>query len=178
MKKVARVGVSDHAGWAILVTVVPDGKVLDRRRVELVDASLPSLPHHHDAQGLPEKKAVALIERVQRSAEKHANAALEALAASVSLPIGAIAIRACPPLPPTIMERINDYRAQCVADTVMFREAIAGAAKARGWSVSWYEARRVLAEADQRLLEKTGAELGSPWTKDHRTAMAAAINAR
>ena len=31
------IGVSDHGGWAVLVTVARDGTLLDRRRVELVD---------------------------------------------------------------------------------------------------------------------------------------------
>jgi hypothetical protein len=31
------IGVSDHGGWAVLVTVAGDGTLLDRRRVELVD---------------------------------------------------------------------------------------------------------------------------------------------
>jgi hypothetical protein len=30
------IGVSDHGGWAVLVTVARDGTLLDRRRVELV----------------------------------------------------------------------------------------------------------------------------------------------
>ena len=47
------VGVSDHGGWAVLVTVARDGTLLDRRRVELVDEDLPALPHHHEGQGLP-----------------------------------------------------------------------------------------------------------------------------
>jgi hypothetical protein len=33
----AVIGVSDHAGWAVLVTVAGDGTLLDRRRVELLD---------------------------------------------------------------------------------------------------------------------------------------------
>jgi len=33
----AIIGVSDHGGWAVLVTVASDGTLLDRRRVELVD---------------------------------------------------------------------------------------------------------------------------------------------
>lgn len=49
----AIVGVSDHGGWAVLVTVAGDGRLLDRRRVELVDTGLPKLPYHHDAQRLP-----------------------------------------------------------------------------------------------------------------------------
>ncbi len=37
----AIIGVSDHGGWAVLVTVADDGKLLDRRRVVLVDDDLP-----------------------------------------------------------------------------------------------------------------------------------------
>ena len=48
----ALIGVFDHCGWAILVTVGRDGSLLDRRRVELVDRGLPKLPHHHEAQTL------------------------------------------------------------------------------------------------------------------------------
>jgi hypothetical protein len=46
----AVVGVSDHGGWAVLVTVARDGMLLDRRRVELVDDDLPGIPHHHESQ--------------------------------------------------------------------------------------------------------------------------------
>lgn len=54
------IGISDHGGWAVLVTVARDGTLLDRRRVELVDENLPSLPHHHEGQLLPMDGAVAL----------------------------------------------------------------------------------------------------------------------
>jgi hypothetical protein len=37
-KKGGIVGVSDHGGWAVLVTVARDGTLLDRRRAELVGA--------------------------------------------------------------------------------------------------------------------------------------------
>lgn len=66
----ASVGVSDHCGWAILVTVARDGKLLDRRRVELVDEDLPKLPHHHEAQALPLAQALDLVERVRVSAAR------------------------------------------------------------------------------------------------------------
>ena len=45
------IGVSDHGGWAVLVTVARDGTLLDRRRVELVGEGLPKLPHHSEGQG-------------------------------------------------------------------------------------------------------------------------------
>ena len=47
------IGVSDHGGWAVLVTVRGDGTLLDRRRVELVDEDLPKIPHHSEGQRLP-----------------------------------------------------------------------------------------------------------------------------
>jgi hypothetical protein len=143
----ATVGVSDHAGWAVLVTATADGTLIDRRRVELVAAELPSMPHHHDAQALPVQRAVALVERVRASADHHAARALDALAAGVSIDLTGIALRRCPALPPTVAEGIASYRAQNAADWVMYRRALAGAAEAKGWSVTWYDARSVLAEA-------------------------------
>jgi hypothetical protein len=59
------IGVSDHGGWAVLVTVTRDGTLLDRRRVELVDEDPPRIPHHSEGQALPLDAAVALVERVR-----------------------------------------------------------------------------------------------------------------
>src|SRR6202041_3252014 len=119
----AIIGVSDHGGWAVLVTAAGDGTLLDRRRVELVDENLPKIPHHSEGQGLPIHEAVALVERVKISAERHGKLSRDAVAARVPGRIRGVALRQCPPLPPTIAERIKDYRAQNVADWVMYRQA-------------------------------------------------------
>ncbi len=176
------IGVSDHGGWAVLVTVARDGTLLDRRRVELVDDALPALPHHHEAQGLPVEEAVALVERVRVSAEKHAALALDAVAQAVQ-PILGVALRNRQEIPPTIAERITDYRARNVADWVMYRNALAAAAAARGWPVHWYDAKSVSDAARQALgVENFDAHflhmrkaVGPPWNNDHKLAMAAAI---
>jgi len=178
----AIIGVSDHGGWAVLVTVARDGTLLERRRVELVDETLPSLPHHHEGQLLPIGGAVALVERVRASAEMHAVLALDAVAMAVPHILG-IALRSCPQLPPTIAERIKDYRARNVADWVMYRKALASAAEARGWPIHWYDAKKVLGLASHALhVENLDAyflqvrtAVGPPWNKDHKLAMAAAI---
>ena len=182
----AIVGVSDHAGWAVLVTLATDGESIDPRRIELIEEGLPKLAYHHDCQGLPEAEGVKLIERVRASADRCAQKSLDAVANAVPVKIEGIAIRKCPSLPPTIGDRISDYRAQCVADTVLCRDALADAAKARGWTVYEYEVKSVFAEGASvlgldtldDLLAETGRSLGRPWTKDHRVAMAAAIAAR
>ena len=179
----AAVGVSDHSGWSVLMTATSGGVLLDRRRIELVDDGLPTMPHHHDGQKLPIEEAVALVERVRRSAEKNAEARLAALAAELRVEIAGIALRACPPLPDTIAERITSYRAMCVADWVMYRQALAKAATERGWAVRWYDPQRVFADAAHALerdtiddlLDEAKRRLGPPWQKDQRMAMAAAI---
>jgi hypothetical protein len=176
------IGVSDHGGWAVLVTAARDGTLLDRRRVELVGEGLPKIPHHSEAQRLPIDQAVDLVERVRVSAEKHAVLALDAVTMAVPRIIG-IALRKCPDLPPTIAERIKDYYAQNNADWVMYRRALAFAAEARGWPVHWYDAKSVLAAAGQALrVDSLDAHflqvrkaVGPPWNNDHRLAMAAAI---
>src|SRR5215469_12412387 len=94
------IGISDHGGWAVLVTVARDGTLLDRRRVELVDEGLPKIPHHSEGQGLPIDEAVALVERVRVSAEKHAILALDGVAVAVPRILG-VALRKCQELPPT-----------------------------------------------------------------------------
>ena len=179
----AIIGVSDHGGWAVLATVAGDGTLLDRRRIELVDADLPKIPHHSEAQGLPLDEAVALVERVRASAQRHAKLGLDAVATTLPGRIAGVALRQCPALPPTIAERIKDYRAQNVADWVMYRQALAAAAEARSWAVHWYDAKQVFDAASQALgikdLEAHFLQLrksiGPPWSKDHKLAMSAAI---
>ncbi len=179
----AVIGVSDHGGWAVLVTVASDGTLLDRRRVELVDEGLPKIPHHSEGQGLPVDEAVALVERVEASAKRHSKLVLDAVAVTVPGRIVGVALRQCPELPPTVAERIADYRAQNVADWVMYRKALAAAAEVRGWAVNWYDAKKVfdaasealrIADIDAHFLQIRKA-IGPPWNKDHRLAMAAAI---
>jgi hypothetical protein len=176
------IGVSDHGGWAVFVTAARDGTILDRRRVELVGEGLPKLPHHSEGQRLPLDEAVELVERVRVSAERHAALALDAVTTAVPRILG-VALRKCQPLPPTIAERIQNYRAQNVADWVMYRKALASAAEARGWPVHWYDAKSILETARQALhgedldayFLKVRSAVGPPWTNDHKLAMAAAI---
>ena len=177
------IGVSDHGDWAVLVTVASDGTLLDRLRVELEDGNLPKIPHHCEGQVLPLHEAVALVERVQVSAERHAKLCLDAVAMTVAGRIQGIALRQCPGLPPAIADRIKDYRAKNVADWVMYRKALAAAAEARGWAIHWYDAKKVfdvaskalrIADLDAHFLQLRRS-IGPPWGKDHKIAMAAAI---
>jgi len=194
--RAAAVGVAEHGNSAVLVTVAPGGALLDRRSINLTDRGLPTHPHHHEgswavgrylntpgARTLSLADAVALVEQVRASAAHGARKGLQALAAAVPVPIASIAIRACPQLPPTTEERIADNRAQTMADSVMYREAVAAAAEALGWSVHWYDRERVFREAAAALgredldafLQAMGRSLGPPWQAKHKLAAAAAL---
>jgi hypothetical protein len=185
MPQDAIVGVSDHGGWAVLVTADSKGTLLDRRRVELVDEGLPKIPHHSEGQKLPIEQAVELVERVRGSAERRAKLVFDDLATALPGRVFGIALRQCPELPPTIAERITNYRASNVADWVMYRRALAAAAEARDWSVYWYDSRKVFGIAGKALgIENANdhfvqmrRSIGPPWSQDHRMAMAAALAA-
>ncbi|MEO8180703.1 MAG: hypothetical protein ABI895_17860 [Deltaproteobacteria bacterium] len=197
-QRAAAVGVAEHGNSAVLVTVAPGVELLDRRRIDLTEPGLPTHPHHHEgswavgrylnipgARALSLADAVALVERVRASAARGARESLEALAAAVPVPIASIAIRACPALPATTEQRIADHRAQTYADSVMYRQALATAAEARGWSVCWYDRERVFRDAAavlgrqdvDALLQDMGRSIGPPWQAKHKLAAAAALAA-
>ena len=196
-KEVAAVGVAEHGNSAVLVTIGSDGELLDRRSIDLT-SGLPTHPHHHEgswavgryrdspwAREVSLAEAVELVARVRESAARGAREGLEALAATVPVPIAAIAIRVCPALPTTTEERIADNRAQAVADSVMYREALAAAAEARGWSVRWYDREGVFRDAATAIgredvdaaLSAMGRSVGPPWQARHKLAAAAALAA-
>ena len=197
MQHPAAVGVAEHGNSAVLVTVAPEGDLLDRRRIDLT-RGLPTHPYHHEgswavgrylnspwAREISLADAVALVERVRDSASRGAHESLEALAAAVPVRIASIAIRVCPPLPATTQDRIADTRAANVADSVMYREALAIAAEERGWSVHWYDRERVFRDAAAALggkdidnfLQVMGRSIGPPWQAKHKLAAAAALAA-
>ena len=193
----AAVGVAEHGNSAVLVTVAPRGELLDRRRIDLT-RGLPTHPYHHEgswavgryinsswARPISLDEAVSLIEQVRLSALRGAREGLEGLAAVVAVPIANIGIRSCPELPPTTEERITDSRAANVADSVMYREALATAAEERGWSVYWYDRERAFRDAAEALgledvdafLCAMGRSIGPPWQAKQKLAAAAALAA-
>jgi hypothetical protein len=197
-QRAATVGVAEHGNSAMLVTIDPLGELLDRREVDLTH-DLPTHPYHHEgswavgryadspwARTISLPDAVALVERVREAAARGARESLEKLASAVPMVIESIAIRVCPPLPATTIERIKDTRAANVADSVMYREALATAAESRGWSVRWYDREQVFGQAAAALgskdidkfLTTMGKSVGPPWQAKHKLAAAAALAAR
>jgi hypothetical protein len=177
-----RVGIADHFGWAVAVTASADHEVVDRRRIELIEPGVTAAPIHYDGERLDLAATVALVAAVRASAARATSAGLDALAAALPAPVVSMSLRVWPPdFPDDIaVQRRPPYEAR--ADAIMYRHVLADAARARGWQVHCYIAKDVIGQAVDVLgerahdvLERPRATLGPPWTKDHRTALAATV---
>lgn len=186
-----RLGIAHHLGWAVAVTASADHEVVDRRRLELIEPGLPTAPiHHHGgahalhrpAKTLDDNALAALVADVRASAIRAASSALDELATALPEPIVSMSLRAwSTDFPKDIAaQRRVPYESQ--ADSVMYREVLAELAHARGWGIHLYDAKDVedeaaglLGERAHEVLHGPRRTLGAPWSKDHRTALAAIV---
>ena len=149
-----RLGIADHFGWAVAVTAAADHRVMDRRRIALIEPGLSPAPIHYESWHLDVDATAALVARVRASVARAASAALDALATALPEPIVSISLRAWPlDFPDDIaVQRRSPYEAR--ADAIMYRQVLAELAAARGWEVHFYTAREVEAQAISRLAER------------------------
>jgi len=188
------ISVAEHAGWAHVVCVAAVGNmpaVIERRRVTLIEAGLPTLPYHHDSIGMREDEANALIARVQRSIAACASRELERVVIDVApaYAVVALAIREPPfaELPESVAAVRQSYRLQCAADGMMYQLALCRAARDLGLEVHLCRRGEETARAAARLevhpddmesfVSGTGRPSGPPWTQEHRRAYASGIAA-
>lgn len=177
------VGVADHFGWAVLVTVDEDHGVVDRRRVELVESGTTPAPIHYDSGDLDVPGTAALVERVRASVTRATTRALATLADDLAGPVSGVALRRWPPDFPTDVAVLRRPPWEARADAVMYRQVLAEVATARGWQVHLHDAKAVVRGVEDLLgtdradevLHGPRARLGPPWTTDHRVALAAAV---
>jgi len=176
------VGICDHLGWAVAVTATRDHDVVDRRRIDLLEPDMPNMPIHHPKQGLSLDEIEALVTLVRASAESATTASLDALTATLPGAVMSLHLRALPTNFPTdiAVQLRPPHEAQ--ADAIMYRQVLAAIATARGWAVRFYDAKTVEADAAailaaraDEVLRGPRGRLGPPWTKDHRTALAATV---
>jgi hypothetical protein len=177
-----RVGIADHFGWAIAVTASAQHEVVDRRRLELVEAGVSPAPIHYESRRLDVGATAALVAEVRASVARAAASALDGLVAAVPGAVVSVSLRRWPPdFPDEIaVQRRSPYEAR--ADAIMYRQELAELAQAREWEVHLYDANavidqaaRMLGERAEEVLDGPRATLGPPWTQDHRVALAATV---
>jgi hypothetical protein len=186
-----RLGIAHHFGWAVAVTASADHRVVDRRRIELIEPGVPAAPIHHQggphllhrsAELLDNDGLGALAATVRASVVRAASASLDDLAAALPEPIVSISIRAWPVDFPQDIATQRRVPYESRADSVMYCQVLAQLALERDWEVYRYnlkdveqEATRILGERAVEILHGPRATLGPPWSKDHRLALAATV---
>jgi len=186
-----RIGIAHHFGWAVVVAASSDHRVVDRRRIELIEPGVPAAPIHHSggphllhrlAVPLDDEALAALVADVRASVLRTASAVLDELATELPEPVASMSLRAWPAdFPKNIaVQRRVPYESR--ADSVMYSEVLAELARERGWMICHYnakhvehEAARILGERADQVLRGPRTTWGPPWSKDHRMALAATI---
>jgi hypothetical protein len=186
-------GLRAHSGWAALVALGALGKelaVIDRRRLELVDAgdAAWAKPPYHAAEGLEPADARDVVERAIAAARRHAAREIRAAAErarAAGHEIAACAVLMGDRLPAWSVEEILAVHFRMhKAEGVLFREALAEAAERAGLPLAPLRekdlpalaARALGAPADElaRPLAALGRPLGPPWGRDQKDAALAA----
>ena len=186
-----RVGIAHHFGWAVAVTATPDFRVVDRRRIELIEPGLPAAPIHHEGgthemhgsgDPLDDAGLVELVAKVRESAVRMTGASLDELVTALPDPITALAVRGWPPAFPEDIATLRRPPYESRADSVMYCQVLSEVAADRGWAVRSYDAKTVESDAvailgprAKEILHGPRSALGPPWSKDHRVALAATI---
>ena len=185
-----RLGLADHYGWAVAVTVTADYEVVDRRRIELIEPGRPPAPIHHvggphllhqSGEPLDDDALAELVADVRASVVRATSASFDELAGALGAPITSMSIRDWPADFPRDVAVQREVPYESRADPIMYRQVLAEGAEARGWEVHRYTrdvervAAAVLGERADDVLQRPRTLLGPPWSKDHRMALAATI---
>ena len=186
--------VSEHTGWAYVICVSARDRrpfVITRRRIALIERTLPTQPYEHETRAMPPDEAEALIAKVRKSVARTTDLALGRLVEELSRehPATTLTIRKPPfeKLPASVAAVHASHRLLSSADGVLYHLAICNAAKRLGLEVQ--RCRRgdefdlaaaalgVSVDAVEEFVTGPGRPSGPPWTVEHRHSYAAAIGA-
>ncbi len=186
-----RVGVAHHLGWAVVVTASADHSVVDRRRIELIEAGLPTAPIHHEGgphamhrrgDPLDDDALQRLVADVRAAVVRATSAKLDELAEELPEPIVSLSVRCWPDDFPHDVAAQRRVPFESRADSVMYCQVVSQVAVERAWPVHRYSpkdiedaAARILGDRADAVLRGPRATLGPPWSKDHRMALAATV---
>ena len=189
----AAIGFRAHSGWAALVAVAGTALepiLVDRRRVELADATLTgSKQPYHTASEMEWNQAGPFIDRCIRRTNSLALSAIKTAAADLEKK--GYRIKGCGVLLgssktlPDLAGILASHPLLHTAEGQMFRAALALAAGECSLTLATAPEREIRATAQTRLglsvqqLESTiarvGKAAGSPWREDQKFAMLAAM---
>jgi hypothetical protein len=167
-----------HTGWAALVAVSDDYKVYLRRRVELLDNTVPRFMYHAAAE-MPLADAQALIQQAEAIAIEHAQRAIAEAVKKIPAVACGVAIGSAK-LPSDLATVLRSHALIHAGEGVLFQKAVIGAAEQQGLRVTATREKGLWAGLDpalQKRIEGMRSEFGPPWTMDHKIATAVALAA-
>lgn len=186
------VGLKAHSGWAALVAIGLSGndlRVIDRRRIELVDpgdidwAKQP----YHAADGLPPKDAAKLVQRGIDAANRVAVREMRALverSKKAGHKIVGCGVLVGTPMPEWTVDQIRAVHVRMhKAEGVLFPAALTVAAETCGLNVVAIPEKTLDARVEESMdlavametMAALGKSAGPPWGKDQKTATLAAM---
>jgi hypothetical protein len=184
----AALGFRAHSGWAAAVALAGSPRspeVIDRRRIQLIDADSPGgVQPYHVARMMDLPKAEGFISNVLDAVNRSALVAVRTFAEAISSKEQAITCcgiilasgRALPPLEATLRSHAMVH----TAEGELYRAAIAQAAKHLSWRCVRVPERDLYKLAAKQLripepklksrITEMGREVGSPWSADEKCA--------
>lgn len=185
----AALGFRCHSGWATLVVAtgsLAQGKVVERRRIELIEPGVPRMPYHA-AEDLPFAKAEALVDRARSAAARAARAAVATVlddtrSRGLEVRSAGLLMGSGRPLP-GLDKILASHALIHAAEGELYREAVCEACAAAGLRVAFVREKEIRArgaemaggaDALQQRLMALGRELGAPWREDEKHAALAA----
>jgi hypothetical protein len=187
-RRAAALGFRAHSGWAAVVAVAGTPRrpeILDRRRIEIADRSIPgSLQPYHAAEELPFERAKKLLKRCEAGSARLAHKAVGELVRDLTAKGYAVAgcgllLASGRPLPP-LTSVLASHALIHAADGEHFRAALVRAVNRHGLSVMRVPEREIYAAAASRFrisagelqtkVGDAGKPLGPPWTADQKLA--------
>jgi hypothetical protein len=188
-------GFKAHSGWAALVVmgqVDGDWLVIDRRRVELIEADkLWAKQPYHAAEALPPAQARRVVKSGIDHAQRIALRELRGLvkwAKTSGHALAGCGVLVGEPMPGwTVDEILAVHFRMHKAEGVLFREVLTRAGKECNVRVSEIPEKSLVEQATSvlgmsqetlsRLLATLGKSVGAPWGKDQKDAAVAAMMA-
>lgn len=186
-------GLKAHSGWAVLVVIGIEGdeiRVLDRRRIELVDkGALWAKQPYHAAEGQEPAKARKIVQAgiamSRRCAVREIRAAVKRLNADGHR-VSTCAVLVPNPMPAWITADILAVHFRMhKAEGVMFPDALLRAAKACRLRAAAVQEKHLAELAKKALgarrsavmgrIKKLGKSVGPPWGADQKNAVLAGL---
>jgi hypothetical protein len=186
-------GLRSHSGWAALVALAGPPAlptVVDRRRIELADASIEgSKQPYHEAEGKKPKEAERIVTRCTESSRRLAREALRAVVDELrggnhDMVGCGLLLASGRTLPEDVHAILASHALIHAAEGEMYRDVLRRASEHLSLRVTGVREREVLARAAeatgrppselQRRVAEMGRALGPPWRQDEKLATLAA----